>query len=176
MEAARDHRQPLKFQENEYQLFTDLALTMLQKRRAMKPLLAKLQQHGIQYKWGFPFALIFNYKGKRYALKTPEELDNCLRDLKLADNPSTPHQSLQDPRPQKLTKRDRTPSPRDQSTLMQRQVLLRILYNGVRSQRDLDIGHLGVGRPLLMHPWLEGTLWLLQLDFLKEALHEKMVL
>lgn len=31
MAAARDHQQPLRFQGNEYQLFTDLAPTLIQK-------------------------------------------------------------------------------------------------------------------------------------------------
>lgn len=120
MEAARDHRQPLSFQGHDYQLFGDLAPSTIQKHRAIKSLLVTLQQCDIVYKLGFLFVLIFQYKGKRYAPKTPGELNNCLWDLNLGDNSSTIQQGSQAPHPQGYKKRDQTPSPQDQNASSQR--------------------------------------------------------
>lgn len=47
MVVASDKRQVLRFRGYEYHLFTDLAPRTIQKRNAMKPFLAILQQHRV---------------------------------------------------------------------------------------------------------------------------------
>ncbi|XP_069465269.1 tropomyosin-like [Ambystoma mexicanum] len=44
----------------EIQLFQDLALVTLQKRRAMGPVVKELVSRKIRYKWTFPFGLLFS--------------------------------------------------------------------------------------------------------------------
>lgn len=86
---ARDKHQVLRFQGHDYQLFPDLVLSLIQKLRAMKPFLDILQQHHVEYLWGCPYAVVFFFKGKRYVIKTPGEMDNCLRGLHLFCNQSS---------------------------------------------------------------------------------------
>lgn len=109
MAAVRDRGHGLRFQGHDYQLYTDLASSTIQKRKAMKPFLAILQHHKVEYRWGFPFAVLFMINNRRYSIKTPEEMDRCLRQLHLSI--SKKQGDSPDPRHLRSQKRDRTPSP-----------------------------------------------------------------
>lgn len=82
--AARE-KHNLSFQGHDYQLFTDLSQLTINKRRAMKPQLAVLQNHHIIYQWGFPFSIRFTHQGSRFTCRSPEELQLTLQDLHLVD-------------------------------------------------------------------------------------------
>lgn len=62
----------------------------------MKPLLAALTKKDIKYRWAFPFALKFTYKGKQHAFHSFPEAERLLLDLKLitheSDMEATPTQ------------------------------------------------------------------------------------
>lgn len=83
MAAARDKGRALRFQGYEYQLFTDLASSTIQEHKAMKPFFEILQQHRVDYRWGFLFAVLFSFNNRHYAMKTPKDLDNCRQALHL---------------------------------------------------------------------------------------------
>ena len=92
MVAARN-RDSLIFQGHRYQLFQDLSQATLAKRKAMKPHLLVLQHHKITYRWIFPFAVRFSYKGSSYQCKSPEDLHGTIRELHLTPPDHSPEGS-----------------------------------------------------------------------------------
>lgn len=54
---------------HQIQIFADISQMTIQKRRALKPLLAQLTNHQIKYRWSFPFRLSFSFKGKHTPLQ-----------------------------------------------------------------------------------------------------------
>lgn len=88
-EARR--KSTLTFQGYDYQIFADLAPSTISKRREIKPILQVLQQHGIAYRWGFPFKLIFSYGGRQYQPTTLQESRGILENLNLSLERSPGH-------------------------------------------------------------------------------------
>lgn len=83
--AAAREKGPLMFQGHVYQLFSDLSPITVAKRRALKPQLLLLQQHQINYQWGFPFSLRFTHLETKYICRSSEDLQSALIELGLAD-------------------------------------------------------------------------------------------
>lgn len=65
----------LEFDGVTLSFFPDLARETLERRRAWKPLTKKLREASINYRWGFPAALIANRNGKMAILCFPEDLN-----------------------------------------------------------------------------------------------------
>uniref|UniRef100_A0A8C5P9X2 Uncharacterized protein n=1 Tax=Leptobrachium leishanense TaxID=445787 RepID=A0A8C5P9X2_9ANUR len=61
--------------------YNDLAPSTLQKRRTLKPLTDLLRQHGIRYRWGFPFRLLIPHNGAFLTLRTPLDGPGILETL-----------------------------------------------------------------------------------------------
>lgn len=55
----------------------------------MQSHLTILKAHNVDYQWGFPFAVIFSYKGKWDSVQTVEALHLCLQDLWMLDETNT---------------------------------------------------------------------------------------
>lgn len=83
MEAARN-KDTLTFQGHRYQVFHDLSQQTLYRRKEMKPHLQILQYHHIPYRWSFPFALRFTYKGTTYTCKKLDDLLTAIQELRLS--------------------------------------------------------------------------------------------
>lgn len=83
MEAARN-KDTLTFQGHLYQILQDLSQQTLLKRKAMKPHLQILQHHHISYRWSFPFALCFAYKGTSCTCNTVDDLLTAIQELRLS--------------------------------------------------------------------------------------------
>lgn len=62
-----------KYGEISLQIFQDLSAETLNRRRTLKPLLATLITHEVQYSWGFPACLIGRKEGRSATLRFPEE-------------------------------------------------------------------------------------------------------
>lgn len=62
-----------KYGETSLHIYQDLAAETLNRRRILKPLLATMKSHGIQYSWGFPACLIGRIEGRMAVLRFPEE-------------------------------------------------------------------------------------------------------
>lgn len=65
------------------QVFADLSLYTIKRRRTLKPLLEVLTQKSIKYRWSFPFRLSLVYKGKTHGLSTLQEGERLLDHLGL---------------------------------------------------------------------------------------------
>lgn len=52
-------------------IFPDLSQETLDRRRALKPLLAQLRADGVTYRWGFPACLIATKNGRSFTLLVP---------------------------------------------------------------------------------------------------------
>ncbi|CAH2305837.1 Hypothetical predicted protein [Pelobates cultripes] len=98
MRALRDTSQPLLYHGNPIQIYPDLSWYTLQARRALKPITELLRNRSIKYRWGFPFALIVNYKGNIIHIASILDVPPFLRALELPDtiiidwNYPIPHQ------------------------------------------------------------------------------------
>lgn len=64
-------------------LLPDVSRRTLQMRRCMKPLLEKLSEREITYKWGHPFHLIARKGGRSYTLRHPADVPDFLNSLEL---------------------------------------------------------------------------------------------
>lgn len=64
-------------------LLPDVSRRTLQMRRCMKPLLEKLGDQKITYKWGHSFHLIARKGGRSYTLRHPAEVPAFLSSLEL---------------------------------------------------------------------------------------------
>ncbi|XP_040181316.1 uncharacterized protein LOC120915124 [Rana temporaria] len=82
MKCSRQ-REQLTYQGANIQIFSDISPYTIQKRRSMKPLLSALLQKEIRYKWAFPFALKFSYKGNHYAVHNFQEGERLLMSLNI---------------------------------------------------------------------------------------------
>lgn len=72
MQKARESAS-LDFDGATLSFFPDLAREILEHRRALRPLTEKLHAASINYRWGFPAALIANRDGKTAILRFPRE-------------------------------------------------------------------------------------------------------
>lgn len=54
--------------------FQDLSSCTLVQRRALRPLLAAIQEAGLTYHWGFPFNLQVIKEGRQTTLHTKDDL------------------------------------------------------------------------------------------------------
>lgn len=63
--------------------FPDLSRRTLMQRRALKPLLAALQDAQLPYRWGFPFSLSATKDGKQSTLRSKADLPHFLESLGL---------------------------------------------------------------------------------------------
>lgn len=82
------YQQPLMCRGHTIQVFADISPTTIQKRRSLKPLLTVLSQREIKYKWTFPFALKFDYKGKTHSFRCLQDGERLLLDLRLISQES----------------------------------------------------------------------------------------
>lgn len=82
-ETARDVIAPIKFNETETFIFTDLSQETLTRRRALKPLVNQLQAKNISYRWGFPACLVAKNQGVSATLQFPEDLKEFCSKLDL---------------------------------------------------------------------------------------------
>lgn len=64
-------------------LFPDLSRRTLMQRRALKPLLAVLQEAHLVYRWGFPFSLSVTKDGQQITLRNKSDLPHFLSRLGL---------------------------------------------------------------------------------------------
>lgn len=87
MKRSRQQEQ-IQYQGSDIQIFADISPYTIQKRRSLKPLLAALTKKDIKYRWAFPFALKFTYKGKQHAFHSFPEGERLLLDLKLITHES----------------------------------------------------------------------------------------
>lgn len=55
-------------------LLQDVSKKILDLRRALRPLLEAARQHGVDYKWGYPFFLILRKAGRSFILRTPAQV------------------------------------------------------------------------------------------------------
>lgn len=76
-------RPPLKYEEVDLQIFTDLAPETLGRRRLLKPLLEQMRIKNIKYSWGFPACLIGQKDGRSTRLRFPEDLQEFCNKLDL---------------------------------------------------------------------------------------------
>lgn len=72
---------PVKFENTDLQIFSDLSAGTLARRRQLKPLLEQPRAPNIKYSWGFPAALLVMKEGRTVRLKFPEDLQDFCRDL-----------------------------------------------------------------------------------------------
>lgn len=63
--------------------FPDLSRRTLMQHRALKPLLAALQDGQLPYRWGFPFSLSATKDGKQSTLRSKADLPHFLESLGL---------------------------------------------------------------------------------------------
>lgn len=73
----------LEFDGVNISFFPDPARETLERRRALKPLTEKLRVASINYRWGFPAALIAHRDGKTAILRFPKDLDAFCMDLSI---------------------------------------------------------------------------------------------
>ncbi|XP_075422765.1 uncharacterized protein LOC142463838 [Ascaphus truei] len=81
--AASRGIETLTFQNEHLQIFSDLSRITVLRRKEMKPLTTFLQENDIRYRWGFPFKLTANNKGKYLTIKYPEDMAPFARALGL---------------------------------------------------------------------------------------------
>lgn len=71
----------LLFGNHRLQLFNDIAPSTIAKRKKLKPYLQILQSHGVQYRWGFPFKLLFSVQSQQFQVSTTSDLRKCFQEL-----------------------------------------------------------------------------------------------
>ncbi|MEE6511388.1 hypothetical protein FKM82_017871 [Ascaphus truei] len=81
--ACRE-RDCIQFREETLQVYNDLSKMTINRRKELLPLTLVMRDNGIKYKWGFPFKLIINNKGKYFTIRYPEDMDQLARALGLA--------------------------------------------------------------------------------------------
>lgn len=59
-------------------VFPDLSVVTLKKRKHFQFLTSKLRNKGVNYRWGFPFHLLFDYQGKSVVIRTNKEAEEFL--------------------------------------------------------------------------------------------------
>lgn len=75
--------QPVKYGKSILQIFPDLAVETLARRRALKPLLEQMKTHNIQYSWGFPACLTGRKEGRTATLRFPEDTPKFCKHFEL---------------------------------------------------------------------------------------------
>lgn len=116
MRKARNIKE-LSLHGHKIQIFADLSLYTVQRRRSLKPLLLLLQERDIPYRRSFPLRLNFTYKGRNCAFSTFPEGEHLLLQLGLIDqNPSSSQSSKGTP---SSTKRPPPASPLQPSWMKQ---------------------------------------------------------
>ncbi|OCT94485.1 hypothetical protein XELAEV_18012157mg [Xenopus laevis] len=73
----------ITFSNQKIEVYQDLAWITLQQRRALRPLTKTLQEKGVKYRWGYPFALVAHKDGRSYTLREPDDLHQFCNDLGL---------------------------------------------------------------------------------------------
>lgn len=71
----------LLFQTHRLQLFNDITPSTIAKRKKLKPYLQILQSHGVQYRWDFPFKLLFTFQAQQFQASTTSDLRKCFQEL-----------------------------------------------------------------------------------------------
>lgn len=64
----------IHFADKKIEVYQDLAWLTLQQRRLLRPLTKAMQEKGIKYRWGYPFALMAQIEGRTHTLKEPDDL------------------------------------------------------------------------------------------------------
>lgn len=75
--------QPVKYGKSILQIFPDLAVETLARRRTLKPLLEQMKTHNIQYSWGFPACLTGRKEGRTATLRFPEDTPKFCKHFEL---------------------------------------------------------------------------------------------
>ncbi|XP_053556210.1 probable ATP-dependent RNA helicase DDX60 [Bombina bombina] len=89
-EAAK---QPtFKFQGNVVHFYQDLSTRTLQRRGTLRPLTSLLRKHGIQYRWGYPFALHISKDNKILTIRDVNGISDICEALDL-ETPNLPEKS-----------------------------------------------------------------------------------
>lgn len=114
LRKARD-RGDITLDGCQVQLLSDLSKMTLDKRRALRPLLDMLREHGIPYSWGYPFQLQVRRDGSLLVVHTPADVPTFCMDLRL---PSVnirdwPYVPLPPIRPAQRRRGRSPPSPQD---------------------------------------------------------------
>lgn len=72
---------PLKFENKDLQIFTDLSAGTLERRRQMRPVLDLLRKANLKYSWGFPTSLIVIKEGRSFRMRYMEEMQDFCSNL-----------------------------------------------------------------------------------------------
>ncbi|MEE6469463.1 hypothetical protein FKM82_008633 [Ascaphus truei] len=80
-------RDNIMFRGETLQVYNDLSKQTVDRRKDMRPLTLLLRDKGIKYKWGFPFKLVINHKGKYLSIRHPDDMEPLAKTLGLALDP-----------------------------------------------------------------------------------------
>ena len=80
---------PIVYEGTELQIFSDLSLETLARRRVLKPLLKRMMDLNMKYTWGFPACLVGTKDGRSATLRFPEDLEEFCKklDIQIPDLP-----------------------------------------------------------------------------------------
>ncbi|CAH2254895.1 Hypothetical predicted protein [Pelobates cultripes] len=113
MRKARE-RPEWTYRNSQVSLYNDLSPLTLEARRALKPVTTALRDRHIDYKWGFPFALLARHQDSWISARWPAEIPRFLETLDLPPIQITNWvlgPAGQGPRPQRAPRRRRDGSP-----------------------------------------------------------------
>ncbi|CAH2327817.1 Hypothetical predicted protein, partial [Pelobates cultripes] len=82
MRKARE-RPEWTYRNSQVSLYNDLSPLTLEARRALKPVTTALRDRHIDYKWGFPFALLARHQDSWISARWPAEIPRFLETLDL---------------------------------------------------------------------------------------------
>ncbi|KAM5171847.1 olfactory receptor 1E16-like [Mantella aurantiaca] len=74
---------PVNFDGNQIQILPDLSRATLYRRALLRPLLDKIRQLGLQYRWGYPFHLIVRRGNSSFFLRTQADLSDLFAFLEI---------------------------------------------------------------------------------------------
>lgn len=74
---------PIKFNNQEIQIYSDLSAGTLARRRQLRPLLDLLRDANLKYRWGFPLSLTVTKEGRSCTLRQMEDLQDFCGQLEI---------------------------------------------------------------------------------------------
>ncbi|XP_073399282.1 uncharacterized protein [Dendrobates tinctorius] len=74
---------PLIYNDANFQIFQDISPATLSKRKILKPLTDAILNHGLRFKWLFPFGVGITKEGHQITIRTPEDLDAAWESLQI---------------------------------------------------------------------------------------------
>lgn len=72
---------PIRFEDKNLQIFSDLSAGTLTRRRQMRPILDQLRRSNLKYSWGFPTSLIVIKDGRSCRMRYLEETQDFCNSL-----------------------------------------------------------------------------------------------